>query len=506
IRSLMFLFSIFFFFLCPLAAEVCYDRLGCFTDNIPWAGTAERPIAKLPWPPERIDIRFMLYTRQNALSYQEITPVDPSTISASNYKGGRTTRMITHGFVDKGDENWLKDMCKMMLQVEDINCICIDWKGGSRTLYTQSAQNIRVIGAEIAYLIKLLMNDYNQKPADFHFIGHSLGAHCGGEVGRRIKGLGRITGLDPAEPYFQGTPIEVRLDPSDAIFVDVIHTDSAPMIPYLGFGMSQAVGHLDFYPNGGEQMPGCGKNVASQIVDIDGIWEGTRDFVACNHLRSYKYYADSILNPDGFLGYRCPTVEAFEAGNCFPCPTKGCPMMGHYAPQVRPATNAEQFKFFLNTGEARPFTRVHLKRTKQVTYGRGRRETKPGQMKGESVLWVGRPVDHQLMGLETDGKALYNCLDTTAHRLPTIVEDAETQGDPQENVTAQTSASQRFSSRDHPSAETVATVEEMGRRSGEHLNAPQQEQLQQLLRDFVDIFAARECLYVVPFTVSHILK
>ncbi|XP_039593120.1 LOW QUALITY PROTEIN: inactive pancreatic lipase-related protein 1-like [Polypterus senegalus] len=345
------------------AAEVCYDRLGCFTDNIPWAGTAERPIAKLPWPPERIDIRFMLYTRQNALSYQEITPVDPSTISASNYKGGRTTRMITHGFVDKGDENWLKDMCKMMLQVEDINCICIDWKGGSRTLYTQSAQNIRVIGAEIAYLIKLLMNDYNQKPADFHFIGHSLGAHCGGEVGRRIKGLGRITGLDPAEPYFQGTPIEVRLDPSDAIFVDVIHTDSAPMIPYLGFGMSQAVGHLDFYPNGGEQMPGCGKNVASQIVDIDGIWEGTRDFVACNHLRSYKYYADSILNPDGFLGYRCPTVEAFEAGNCFPCPTKGCPMMGHYAPQVRPATNAEQFKFFLNTGEARPFTRWRYKVT-----------------------------------------------------------------------------------------------------------------------------------------------
>lgn len=38
--------------------------------------------------------------------------------------------------------------------------------------------------------------------------------------------------------------------------------------------MSQAVGHLDFYPNGGESMPGCEKNIISQIVDIDGIWEG----------------------------------------------------------------------------------------------------------------------------------------------------------------------------------------------------------------------------------------
>lgn len=40
--------------------------------------------------------------------------------------------------------------------------------------------------------------------------------------------------------------------------------------------MSQAIGHLDFYPNGGEEMPGCDKNLISQIVDIDGIWEGEK--------------------------------------------------------------------------------------------------------------------------------------------------------------------------------------------------------------------------------------
>ena len=38
--------------------------------------------------------------------------------------------------------------------------------------------------------------------------------------------------------------------------------------------MSQTVGHLDFFPNGGVEMPGCQKNILSQIVDIDGIWEG----------------------------------------------------------------------------------------------------------------------------------------------------------------------------------------------------------------------------------------
>lgn len=167
--------------------------------------------------------------------------------------------------------------------------------------------------------------------------------------------------LDPAQPYFQGTPVEVRLDKSDALFVDVIHTDMLPTIPYLGFGMSDPIGHLDFFPNGGETMPGCSKNVISQIVDIDGIWEGTRDFVACNHLRSYKYYADSILYPDGFLGYECSSYSEFESGNCFPCPSNGCPKMGHYADEYNDRAIYGFKKFYLNTGDARLFTRWRYK-------------------------------------------------------------------------------------------------------------------------------------------------
>lgn len=41
-----------------------------------------------------------------------------------------------------------------------------------------------------------------------------------------------------------------------------------------GFGTSQKVGHLDFFPNGGKEMPGCQKNILSTIVDVNGIWEG----------------------------------------------------------------------------------------------------------------------------------------------------------------------------------------------------------------------------------------
>ncbi|OWK53454.1 Pancreatic triacylglycerol lipase [Lonchura striata] len=292
--------------------EVCFERLGCFTDDVPWSGTVERPIYKLPWKPERVGTQFLLYTRENTDVYQEVSAVDNSTIKASNFNESRKTRFIVHGFIDNGEENWLSDMCKRMLTVEDVNCICVNWMRGARCQYTQASNNARVVGAEIAYFVNVLMDEFGYSPADVHIIGHSLGAHVAGEAGRRRPGIGRITGLDPAQPYFQGTPIEVRLDKSDADFVDIIHTDSAPTIPNLGFGMSPAIGHIDFYPNGGKEMPGCGKNPISQIVDLDGIWEGTRDFVACNHLRSYKYYSDSIIYPDGFLGYLCPSYELFQ--------------------------------------------------------------------------------------------------------------------------------------------------------------------------------------------------
>ncbi|XP_004579849.2 pancreatic triacylglycerol lipase-like isoform X1 [Ochotona princeps] len=337
--------------------EVCYERLGCFSNESPWGGTLLRPFSNLPSSPADVNTRFLLYTNENPNNYQEIS-ADASVIRSSNFKTERKTRFIIHGFIDNGEENWLYKLCKNLFEVESVNCICVDWKGGSRTTYPQATQNIQVVGAEVAYLVDFLQSSLEYSPSKVHVIGHSLGSHAAGEAGRRTKGvIGRITGLDPAEPYFQNTPELVRLDPSDAQFVDVIHTDGAPMVPNLGLGMIQNVGHLDFFPNGGKEMPGCQKNILSQIVDLDGIWEGTRDFVACNHLRSYKYYTDSIVNPTGFAGFSCASYDTFTENKCFPCSKGGCPQMGHYADLFPGKTDAVNQVFYLNTGESSNFAR-----------------------------------------------------------------------------------------------------------------------------------------------------
>ncbi len=76
--------------------------------------------------------------------------------------------------------------------------------------------------------------------------------------------LGRITGLDPAEPQFEFTDIPIRLDASDAFFVDVIHTDAGPLMS-AGAGLWQPSGHLDFYPNGGVMMKGCDRTFMGSL-------------------------------------------------------------------------------------------------------------------------------------------------------------------------------------------------------------------------------------------------
>ncbi|KAM9324598.1 pancreatic triacylglycerol lipase-like [Gastrophryne carolinensis] len=331
-------------------AEVCYNRLGCFSTIKPWAWTKERPLAKLPWTPEEIDTRFLLYN-PNSPDYQEISVGSLPSIFSSNFQPTKKTHLIIHGFTASANSAWISDMCQELYRVENGNCIAVDWSKGANAQYSQAANNIRVVGAEISNFIDVLLSNLSYSPANIHLIGHSLGAHAAGEAGKRRSGIARITGLDPAEPYFQNTPTEVRLDLSDAKLVDVIHTDAGPFIPDLGFGMSQVIGHLDFFPNGGVHMPGCPLNTEVHYTEVDEIWssgKGSKSFLTCNHQKAITYYTESISNASLFVSHPCTDWSTFQTGSCKTCPSAGCPKMGHYAETYDGVTSASQV-FYLST-------------------------------------------------------------------------------------------------------------------------------------------------------------
>ncbi|KAM7072687.1 pancreatic lipase-related protein 3 isoform 1-T1 [Molossus nigricans] len=354
-----------FFFGTSTGKEICYERVGCFRDGSPWTGTWSRQFAGLPWSPEQINTRFLLYTRRNRRAHQEISAVHYQTIQASYFSTDKMTRINIPGW--KSDGKWQRDMCNVLLKVEDVNCINLNWINGSLE-YIHAVNNLRVAGAEVAYFIDVLVKRFGYSPSKVHLIGHSLGAHLAGEAGSRTPGLGRITGLDPAGPYFHNTPNRVRLDPSDASLVDVLHTNAARFFFEFGAGTINACGHLDFYPNGGKHMPGCEDLVTPLLkFDFSAYKEEVASFFDCNHARSHRFYMESILNPDAFIAYPCRSYESFKAGNCFRCPKEGCPTMGHFADRFHLKNKKPNRPYyFLNTGALSPFARWRHKLSVKV--------------------------------------------------------------------------------------------------------------------------------------------
>lgn len=163
--------------------------------------------------------------------------------------------------------------------------ILVDWERGAGDVsYSMAVANTELVGRQTALLI-LDMLVLGVPIANVHIIGFSLGAHVAGCAGYVLKEkgytLGRITGLDPASPIFRSATVlsEARkLDRDDAAFVDIIHTDGSPVWTE-GFGLLKPLGHVDFFPNGGREQPGCSDGRGSVIVTYLGIM---------NHLTLFK--------------------------------------------------------------------------------------------------------------------------------------------------------------------------------------------------------------------------
>jgi pimeloyl-ACP methyl ester carboxylesterase len=352
--------------------SVCFGQLGCFSTDPPFS-SADRTLTLLPESPDDILTKLDLYSKDGPTTAQELDARHPETVSSVwTHFGHRPTQFIVHGFLnDPNTNDWLKNMKDELLKAGDYNVIIVNWSAGNKPPYTRASANTRVVGAQLALVIQELIKSKGVSAGDFHIIGHSLGAHVAGYAGERVPGLGRITGLDPAGPEFDNTDITVRLDPTDAVFVDVIHTDANDLL-HLGFGTKTESGSADFYPNLGHDQPGCTRSPIVQIAEY-GFLQGLKEVVACNHLRSIKFFTESINTQCPFVAYPCDSDGQFENNQCQTCPAGGCPSMGFKASQHKP-TGGSQVKYYLTTAAHAPFCEYHLDLSVKFSAGQGREE------------------------------------------------------------------------------------------------------------------------------------
>uniref|UniRef100_A0A8C2LI37 Lipase member H n=2 Tax=Cricetulus griseus TaxID=10029 RepID=A0A8C2LI37_CRIGR len=265
----------------------------------------------------KLKINLMMYSRDD-LNCAEPLFESNNTLNV-RFNLSKRTVWIIHGYRPLGSTpKWLHKFSKVFLKQEDVNLIVVDWIQGATTfIYSRAVKNTKIVAERLSQSIQKLLN-HGASLDNFHLVGMSLGAHVSGFVGKIFNGkLGRITGLDPAGPKFSGKPSNSRLDYTDAKFVDVIHTDSK------GLGILEPLGHIDFYPNGGKQQPGCPTNLFSGV-----------NYIKCDHQRAVYLFIAAFETNCNFISFPCGSYEDYQKGLCMDCGKlykDSCPRLGNKA-------------------------------------------------------------------------------------------------------------------------------------------------------------------------------
>ncbi|XP_066523270.1 hepatic triacylglycerol lipase isoform X2 [Hoplias malabaricus] len=301
---------------------------------------------------------FHMYLQGNELEDTcNIIPFNLDTLQRCNYNTSSPLVIIIHGWSINGlMEEWIFRMASALKsRLGHVNVLINDWRPLALQPYPVAVKNSRQVGLDVTRLLQWLETTTQLSMNKVHLIGYSLGAHVAGFAGsnfKRPKKLGRITGLDPAGPNFEGVPAFDRLSPDDAKFVDVVHTFSKSGIG-LAVGIGQPVGHVDFYPNGGSFQPGC---EMTETVNKHGL-QGLPQSIKCAHQRSAHLFTDSLLNMDQqMMAYRCRDIAAFNKGLCLDCKKNRCNTLGYGVKKVYSTSNKG---LYLKTGSATPFKVYH---------------------------------------------------------------------------------------------------------------------------------------------------
>ncbi|KAJ8918549.1 hypothetical protein NQ315_013054, partial [Exocentrus adspersus] len=335
----------------------CFEELGCIETNSRWYDSKLRPVNLPPVDRHIIKTDFLLIklnkSHSDNLLYNNMMAKYNSIVSAG-YNNDSDIIILIHDFTANGYTGWVKHLAKVVLdKTPHKNIISVDWQRGAEPPYDQAISNARVVALEIILLLKELKEKADVDFSQVHVIGHGVGAHIAGYVGTTYNSIKKITGLDPSGPRFEGLPDLVKLNPTDAKYVEVLHTDAYDS---RSQGAREAMGHSDFYVNNGLQQPDCPMNTTfPELISIErNSLNGGQISPGCNHKRAFKYFIEAVTGQDCvFLGIKCDSYEDFNDGKCTSCANSNgtCRTFGFTTYKNAVAKSS----FFVNTAGHPPY-------------------------------------------------------------------------------------------------------------------------------------------------------
>jgi len=236
------------------------------------------------------DLKFFSYPSsgdRREITFNNVASLQPLV-------SGADTLLIIDGFLSDSTSPMSQHTKNSALQRASSaqNVIVVDWGrlsgfGSSfgniietGLAYSKVLNNVGPAGGRVADFIAFIQREKNISPSQVWIVGHSLGAHIAGAAGTFYKDryggqlIGRISGLDPAGPFFnQQVNPDKRLDSGDATFVDIYHSNRGT----LGDSEHQT-GDINVYINGGDAQPGCEEADSAGFAGY------------CSHSYSWKFF------------------------------------------------------------------------------------------------------------------------------------------------------------------------------------------------------------------------
>ena len=125
-----------------------FHRTDCFS-------LLHRPVVLLPDSPERINVKYLLFTPTNPIHEEHLFNENQTSIKKSSFDPKLETKFIVHGFIDDlVIGGWMRQIKDGFLKIGKFNAIIVDWSQGNEPPYSQATVNTRVVGALIANLVE----------------------------------------------------------------------------------------------------------------------------------------------------------------------------------------------------------------------------------------------------------------------------------------------------------------------------------------------------------------
>ncbi|XP_039622939.1 lipoprotein lipase isoform X2 [Polypterus senegalus] len=215
-----------FFFSCQLLCATTVEEVASVTS----AGSPTTAEAKLSLPDTSKSILTRFSLRQPSEPEEDvcyIIPGNADSLHSCNFNLTSKTFIVIHGWTVSGMfESWVPKLVAALYERErDANVIVVDWLNRAHQHYSVAAENTKLVGCDIAWLIDWMEETANIPLENVHLIGYSLGAHVAGFAGSHTTNkVGRITGFSEA--------VKCEHERSIHLFIDSLLHKQEPSLAY----------------------------------------------------------------------------------------------------------------------------------------------------------------------------------------------------------------------------------------------------------------------------------